>query len=459
MARANAKKKLLVGVDVGGTKILAALVKQAGKVIERERISTPQNARPAAVVTAIVKTIRSLLDKAGVSLKDVAAIGLAIPGVVDPEAGRVVVTPNMNLTGLDIVKAIRKRLNVPVTLGNDVNLGTLGEKWLGAARNASSAVGVFVGTGIGGGVIVDGRLLRGFRESAGEVGHLVMEIGGPKCGCGSRGCFEAIASRTAIDRNIRAAIAAGKKSIISELVPGKRSLIRSGAIRKALAADDKVVVGAVRAAAEVIGHACLSIRHLLDPEVIVLGGGVIEACGQFMLPIIEKIVEADPLTGARPGGRIVESALGDDAVVWGAVALAQQSIGLDPFRKRKAPGYPKVKVRRNGQVEIGRKTFAAAVFVNGSGEVGQFKKSDDKADGGADTGPLAPRSLQRVCEGTPEVLFLGARQAGKTKLPPAAATFLHFRRVEPHVLPLRKAVKAYNACKQRKAILLAAPGK
>ncbi|MGB2821398.1 MAG: ROK family protein, partial [Phycisphaerae bacterium] len=306
-------RKLYVGVDVGGTKILATLVKRSGKVLARRRLPTPREGKCGEVVEAVAAAIEKLLHRADTS-GGVAAVGLAIPGVVDPDRGRVVITPNMNLTGLDIVKEMRKRIDVPVALGNDVNLGTLGEKWLGAGRGARSAVGIFLGTGIGGGVIIDGAMYRGCRESAGEVGHLIMQPGGPLCGCGSRGCFEALASRTAIERDIRAAVASGRKSVVTELLEDEAGLIRSGTLKKAIAQNDEVVVEVMRRAAEITGYACLSIRHLIDPEVIILGGGVIEACGDFMLPIIEEIVASDPLTGARPGGRIVPSLLGDDAV-------------------------------------------------------------------------------------------------------------------------------------------------
>ena len=330
--------KLYVGVDVGGTKILATLVKRSGKVLARRRLRTPRDADPALVLTTIADAVEELLAKAKAPRKAIVAIGLAIPGVVDGDAGRIVITPNMNLSGVDVIRKMRKRIDVPILLGNDVNLGTLGEAWLGAARGARTVVGIFVGTGIGGGVILNGRLHRGCRESAGEIGHLIMQPGGPRCGCGSRGCLEALASRTAIERDIREAIASGRSSVVPELLDDETSLIRSGTLKKALARADEVVTDVMRHASEILGYACLSIRHLIDPEVIVLGGGVIEACGDFVLPIVEDIVASDPLTGARQAGRIEASLLGDDAVALGAVALAQQAAGRHPLRDADAKG-------------------------------------------------------------------------------------------------------------------------
>ena len=129
------------------------------------------------------------------------------------------------------------------------------------------------------------------------MGHIVMQIGGPVCGCGNYGCLEALASRTAIERDIRAALAAGRTSKLTEISGGDLSVIRSGAIRKALKADDPLVTGIVHRASETLGYACLTVRHLIDPEVIVLGGGLIEACSEYMMPTLENIVGSDRLPG------------------------------------------------------------------------------------------------------------------------------------------------------------------
>ena len=336
---------------------------------------------------------------------------------------------------------------MPIALGNDVNCGTLGEVWLGTGRQANSVVGIFVGTGIGGGVFADGKLHRGSRESAGEIGHLVMEIGGPQCGCGSLGCFEALASRTAMERDIRAAVAGGRKSIITELAGDGSGLIRSGMLRKALSAGDEVVTEVMRKASEVMGYACLSIRHLVDPEVLLFGGGVIEACGHFMLPIIERIVESDPLTGARPGGRVLESALGDDAVALGAVALAQQAVGRKPFRRQKPPRYPKVKAAAGGKVGIGRRAFAEGALVDANGAAVACNPLNKD-------GRARLKVLRRACQGCPSVLFVAAGSDGEVKLDERGEMLLHYRDVEFRARPLRKAIRAYNAYKGRKALLL-----
>jgi glucokinase len=451
--------RLLVGVDVGGTKILAATVKSGGEVVARSRRSTPRGKKPAAIVKAVVETILQAVEEAGAQVSDLEAVGIAVPGVVDPDAGRVIVTPNTNLSGVAMSDEIRTSIDVPVSLGNDVNLGTLGEKWLGSGRNASSIVGIFVGTGIGGGLFSDGRLQRGFGGGAGEIGHIIMQLDGPKCGCGNQGCFEALASRTAIERDIRAMIAGGRKSVVTDLLKGKSALLRSGILKQALSQGDEVVTEVLTRASEIIGRACRSVCHLIEPEAFVLGGGVIEACWDFMLPIVEGVVESDPFSGDRPGGRVLLSALGDDAVALGAVALALQRIGKDPF-DASATSATRCAAIRPGKERgfvVGRDAYDHDIYVRADCEVGRPKKTAAliPADGGK--GKIGPKVLEKVCEGSPETLFLPAGGGG-LKLTRKGEAFLHFRGIEVRRVPSVDLIEAYNACHQRKAILLPSPG-
>jgi len=308
--------ELFVGVDVGGTNIATALVSVSGRIVARRRARTPRKGTGEDCLATVGDAIEGLLAEAEVDPESVGAIGLAIAGVVDPAEGRIVVTPNMNLTGLRPVDLLKDRLSAPIALGNDVDVGTLGEVFLGVARGARNVVGMFIGTGIGGGVVCDGRLVRGARDAAGEVGHMVMEVGGPLCGCGNRGCLEAIASRTAIEREVRAAVDAGRKTRLKKLLKGDFSRIRSGALRKALRKGDELTMEIVQRASEVIGHACLTVRHLLDPEVIVLGDAIYGICPEAvatrpgwegMTAVANGDVRAvDDVPITRPGPRLAQ---------------------------------------------------------------------------------------------------------------------------------------------------------
>ena len=449
------KERLYLGVDVGGTKVQASLVEESGARIARDRCRTPRDGGPEDVLSAIETAVAAAVKKAGFELADVAAMAVAVPGVVDPDSARVVVTPNMCLSGVDIGRLLGDRFDMPVAVGNDCNLGALGEKWLGSASWAESVVAILVGTGIGSGIVLGGKLWRGSREAAAEIGHIVMQIGGPKCGCGNYGCFEALAGRAAIERDIRAAVDSGRGSLVTQLTDGDLSVIRSGILRRALAAEDEVVTEIMHRAAEVIGHACLTVRHLIDPEVIVLGGGVMEACHAFMMPTIEEIVAADQLPGAREGGRVLLSALGDDAVVLGAVALARRLVGRSPFKRRfqKKQEYPKIDETSFGQITVKGKTHSRDVYILVNGKVKKRNKSLAK-DTYGNSHVVGPKELDLVCRGGPEVIFIGSGQSGAAKLDEQGRKYLSQRSIGVEVLPTPQAVEAYNKSDRRKAALI-----
>ncbi|MDR2642636.1 MAG: ROK family protein, partial [Planctomycetaceae bacterium] len=273
-------KDLYIGVDVGGTKIQASLITDTGTVLVSNRRNTPRNCSPEMTLDVIEESIHELLMLQNQPVDQLSGVGIAVPGVVCPDTGYVVVTPNMNLSGVELGSVMRERLGgVRVEVGNDCNLGTLGECWLGSGRLANTAVGIFVGTGIGAGIVKDHRLISGAGQVAGEIGHIVLQIpceswytqlrikksgrklvkqadfsertikakkvklikksakhplGLVQCGCGNYGCFESIASRSAIERYIREAIAYGAKSSIADYNGGKLDIIKSGSIAKAL---------------------------------------------------------------------------------------------------------------------------------------------------------------------------------------------------------------------------------
>jgi glucokinase len=361
----------------------------------------------------------------------------------------------MSLSGVNIGSYLKDKFRVPIAVGNDCNLGALGEKWLGSARRADSVVAILVGTGIGGGYVQKGKLWRGARESAAEIGHIVMQIDGPVCGCGNRGCLEALASRTAIERDLREAIAAGRSSILSAPSQDDLSVIRSGTLRRALAMNDELTAEVMRHATEVLGHACLTVRHLIDPEVIVLGGGVVEACGEFMMPIVEEIVASDQLPGAREGGHVLVSALGDDAVVVGAVALARRLVGRSPFKKGfiVRPKYPKIQWNDDGEITIGEAPYHQDLFISVAGKV-KKQKSSRPAELHRPEHVIGPEQLERACRGGPELLLIGTGKSDRFELSDAAQRYLTRRSIDYSILTTPKAVDAYNKSRQRRAAML-----
>ncbi len=452
--KSAASDRLYIAMDIGGTNIFAALVDESGLILRSEKTPTPRDDNPDLVVAAVEKTIQDIMQKAGIDCADLAAVGIAVPGVVDPKKGYVAVTPNLCLGGVSLGPLLQQRLNVPVTLGNDGNLGALGETWLGSARKSKSTLYICVGTGIGSGLVIRRKLWRGRRETAGEIGHIIMQIGGPKCGCGNLGCLEALASRTAVERFIREAIAAGRKSLIADLAGGDLSIIRSGIIRKALDASDELASEAVRRAAEVLGYACLNARHLIDPDVIVLGGGMIEACADYVMPLVQRIVGEDPLPGARQGGGILLSALGDDAVLLGAVAAARLKAGRNPFKKRfrLRPAYPQINQSKEGAITVDDEMFETDIYITVNGKT--KKRANITRNAPAPPHKLTAAELELVCKGGPEILFVGAAKCEEIELPEDARRFLDLRSIKFKILPTAKALESYNKSKRRRAALI-----
>lgn len=315
----------VIGVDMGGTKILAAVVNAEGKILGTAKIPTKADKGASVVIDRIAHCIQKAVDKSRVARESIRAVGIGAPGPLDPGTGVVIFAPNLGWTDVPLKTELENRVGIPTFVDNDVNVGTLGEHAFGAGKGVSTLVGIFVGTGIGGGIIMNGELFHGASKTAGEIGHIIVKAGGPRCGCGRRGCLEALASRTAITRQLqRAIVKKGKKSILPSLTGGDLKLIRSGVLAKALRRNDKLTVKVFKKATKYLGIGIASIVNFLNPEMIVLGGGVVEALDDSFLDAIADVVEAYALPNTLSGVQIVKARLGDDAGILGAAALARQ---------------------------------------------------------------------------------------------------------------------------------------
>jgi glucokinase len=315
--------KYYIGLDIGGTKIAAALVTQAGRVKHRVKTATPKKVKPKDIYTCMLKSIDGLLSSAKVRRSDLGGIGVGVPGIVNTMHGHIMAAPNLNLTGFPLNAELKRRFRVPVALTNDVNAGLLGESWQGAARGLNYVVGVFPGTGVGGAAIDRGQLILGVQGAATELGHMIIDVHGPLCHCGNYGCLEALCSRWAVERDVRALIKSGKRSVLTALTGGDLATIKSGLLKKALKKNDVVTKKVLVRVSHNLGKAAISLNHIFNPQAIVFGGGVIKACGYFMLPLIKKTVMADPFFKSFNSCRILQSKLGDDAVTLGAVYLVR----------------------------------------------------------------------------------------------------------------------------------------
>ncbi|HEV2391839.1 MAG TPA: ROK family protein [Verrucomicrobiae bacterium] len=325
MAEATSKAEYLVGVDLGGTKILTGVFNRSLECVGLSKLSTKSQRGVDRVIERIARCVQDAIDEADLSLKQVAGLGIGAPGAVDFDSGTVIFAPNLDgWKDVPLKKGLEKILEVPVFVENDCNIAALGVYVAELKSKPRSMVGIFVGTGIGGGVIINGELYSGFGHTAGEVGHMVIEVNGPKCGCGNKGCFEALASRTAIFQQIKAGIKEGQKTILTEMLGEGLEDLRSGDLRKAIRRGDKFVDRIVEGAAEYIGVATANLVNILNPEVLVLGGGVIEALADEMMSVIIETTRDYAMPGAMKGVEIVASKLGDTAGITGAAVLARR---------------------------------------------------------------------------------------------------------------------------------------
>jgi glucokinase len=317
-----------VGVDVGGTKIYAGVFDAGLHCVGQARISTKSQRGPEAVMERIARCVREAVDECDLDLKSVRGIGVGAPGAVDTESGRVIFAPNLpKWEDIPLKKELEKHLEVPVFIENDCNMSTLGVYEMELQAKPRHVVGIFLGTGSGAGLILNGELYSGFNRTAGEIGHMVMEVGGPKCACGNRGCFEALASRTALFTQIHTAVQAGQKSILTDLLGKDLKDMRSGDLRKAIRRGDKFVEKLVQTAARYTGLAVGNVINLLNPEVVMLGGGLVEALEDEMMGIIVEAARQQALPGTAKGIVIKASKLGDEAGINGGAVLARTGLG------------------------------------------------------------------------------------------------------------------------------------
>jgi glucokinase len=312
----------LAGVDLGGTKIMAGIFNSALEPVAHSKIKTKSLQGPHAVVERVAKCVREALQNGGLDTSRLKAIGIGAPGAVDPDTGRVLFAPNLGWKEFPLRAELEALLEVPVLVENDCNICTLGVHTVELGGQPKDLVGIFLGTGIGCGIIIDGRLYSGFNRTAGEIGHMVIDLDGPVCGCGNRGCFEALAGRQALFNRIRDAVQKGQKTVLTEMLGPDLHDLRSGKLRKAIALGDAFVKQVVEEASFYTGVAVGNIINLINPEFVVLGGGLIEQLEDEMMGVIVDTARKYAMTGTAQGISIQPSKLADDAGIVGGAVLA-----------------------------------------------------------------------------------------------------------------------------------------
>jgi glucokinase len=311
-----ATPQTIVGIDLGGTKVYGVRVDDGGSVAEESKSKTPVQGGPYGIVDAITEVVRELTDASGDGLR----VGVGAPGVVDSARGVVKAAPNLPgwSEPFGLGPALGDSLGgAHVIVDNDVNVGLLAEQRAGAAREADDVLGVFVGTGVGGAVILGGQLRRGPHGMAGEIGHVVVHPGGRTCGCGGRGHLEAYAGRAGMERRARELDADGRDTVLVELAKAKR--MTSSVWAKALAQGDSVAMSLIDEGVAALGYAIAAVVTVLDLELVVVGGGLADRLGPAFIGRVEQAVRSQLFAGTRL--RVVPAELGDRAGALGAALL------------------------------------------------------------------------------------------------------------------------------------------
>ncbi|MEP3477718.1 MAG: ROK family protein [Fuerstiella sp.] len=323
-------QKVWVGFDLGGTKMMAVVFDTNFKVLGKKRRKTRDKHKEGVHLERIAETIEMALEDAEVRPSQIAGIGAGCPGPLNLNTGTILQAPNLGWKNVELRKFLSETFDAPAEICNDVDGGVFGEYTAGAAEGARCALGVFPGTGIGGGMVYEGKIFRGATGSCLEIGYLQMATEGPAAGVGPVGTLEALASRLAISGEAVKAVYRGQAPNLAGHTGTDLASVRSGALAKAILAGDKAVEEIVRRAAEQVGRAVGSMVNLLAPDVIIIGGGLAEAMPELYLEEVGRGARRNVLPAMKDGFKVRIAKLGDYSTALGAAALIrQQQQGLE----------------------------------------------------------------------------------------------------------------------------------
>ena len=317
------KGKCWVGFDLGGTKMMAVVFDEDFKILARDRKKTKGHEGVQAGMARIVELVHEALDQAGMKPEQVKGIGVGSPGPLDLNRGVILDTPNLGWKEAPLKKTLESAFDCPASVINDVDAGVYGEYRFGAAKGARCVVGIFPGTGIGGGCVYEGTLIRGKVLSAFEIGHIPVMPDGPLCGCGNHGCLEAVASRLAIASAAAVAAFRGDAPHLMEEAGTDLREIRSSMLAHAIEEGDDAIKKIVVDAARWIGRGLATAVNLMAPDVVVLGGGLVEAMPKLFEKEVSRGLEDGVMAPFRGQYKVTIAELGDDAAATGAAAWAR----------------------------------------------------------------------------------------------------------------------------------------
>ena len=315
---------MYIGIDVGGTNLVAGLVDQEGTILHKSACPVNRSWSAEELVSQLAQLSVCAAQEGGISLEDVEGAGAGIPGLVDNEAGIVVKTPNMPFRDTPFRELFQRKLNIPVHLGNDADCAAAGEYWAGAAKGCDPVVMVTLGTGIGTGLVRGGKLYTGLGGAGMEAGHLMTHPNGLPCGCGGLGCWEQYGSATALIRMTRSAMEASPKSLLWEVCGGSLDRVEGRTPFQAARAGDETALQVLEEYQKELSYGLISLSNILFPEVICLGGGVSSADSDLLLDPVRELVHKGCFDKDRLP-KVVRASLGNDAGVVGAAMLCRMA--------------------------------------------------------------------------------------------------------------------------------------
>jgi len=314
----------ILALDVGGTKILTAIISNEGQVMAREYCLTLADEGPEAVINRIFSAIDHLLNQRGMNLPQLYGISIAAAGAIDSEKGLITSSPHLpgwhDVPFRDIAK---EKYKVNTFLINEASAAALGEHQFGVGQGVNNLILLTVGTGIGGGIIINGRLYSGVSGSAGEIGHMVVDVNGPRCSCGNTGCLEALVSGTAVAKEAIKHIRQGDRSSLTEIVRGKIENITAEKVSIAAQGGDSLASEVILRAATYLGVGMVNLVNIFNPEMIIIGGGMAKM-GELLLNPARQVLRERAFQLPALAVQIVPAQLGDDAGVLGAAVFAFQ---------------------------------------------------------------------------------------------------------------------------------------
>jgi glucokinase len=312
----------IVTIDLGGSKIALGIISDKYRVLAREHHPTLAEEGVDSVINRIISSVRQIITSGNIALSQLGGISLAAAGAIDSQRGIMTLSPN--LTGwhdVPLREIIRERLGIKVWLINDADAAALGEHQFGAGTGVDNLIYLTIGTGVGGAIIIDGQLYTGACGSAGEIGHMTIDVNGPRCECGNVGCLETLASGKAIAREVKKRLSAGGRSSLTEAVAGKVENITTEAVARAAQQSDDLATSVIKDVATYLGVGMVNLVNIFNPEMIVVGGGV-AGMGDLLLEPARQLVKERAFPVSAAAVRIVTTELGNDAGLLGAAHFA-----------------------------------------------------------------------------------------------------------------------------------------